>query len=147
MEEVMTLDELDHTLPNGFHDAKIYSLAIDYAAASVKLRMALLVGWPDDPVEERERYQDAELLVTGLSFCSIDPPSPNYPFVPDGKPIGVGGDLAREDHLPLLPHLSAKFPPGTSCYRFFVHDWNAFIYIAARDAQLSWMGTPPKHAQ
>jgi hypothetical protein len=143
----MTLDELDHRLPNGFHDAQIYSLAIDYAAATVQLRIALHVGWPDDPGEERERYPDAEMLVTGLSFCSIEPPSPDYPFPPDGKPISVGGDPEREDYLPLLPHLSAKFRPGTWCYRFFVHDGNAFIPIAAQDAQLSWMGTPPKHAR
>jgi len=58
----------------------------------------------------------------------------------------VSGDPANADTLPSLPDLSAKFPDGTWCYRFFVHDWNAFIYIAARDAQVTWVGEKPKHA-
>lgn len=142
----MTLDEWDQRLPNGFHDAKILSIAIDYRASVAKFRLALHVGWPDDPEPEREEYQDAEMIVTGLCFCSIDPPDPNYRFLTDGQPICVGGDPAQADHFPALPELLAKCPAGTWCYRFFVHDWNTFIQIAARDAQIAWIGATPKHA-
>src|SRR5579864_1590131 len=95
-------------LPNGFHDAEIFSVEINYAAGTVKFHLALLVGWPDDPEAERQEYQEAEMLVTGLIFCSIDPPSPDYPFALRGKPICVGGDPAQEDNLPSLPGLLAK---------------------------------------
>jgi hypothetical protein len=142
----MTLDELDNKLPNGFHDAEIFSYEVDFAGASAKFHLNLLVGWPDDPPGEREEYQEAAVVVSGLCFLSIDPPSPTYPFLPDGKPISVSGDPADADTLPSLPDLAAKFPGGTWCYRFFVHDWNAFIYIAARDAQVTWVGEKPKHA-
>ena len=141
----MTLDEWDLKLPNGFHDAKIFSIAIDYVAGIAKFHVALHVGWSDDPEPECDEYQDAEMVVTGLSLCSIDPPDPER-FRTDGRPICVGGDPAQPDHLPALPELLAKCPPGTWCYRFYVHDWNRFIHVAAIDAQVSWIGPPPKHA-
>lgn len=142
----MTLDELDHILPNGFHDAQLFSLELNYAAGSAKLHLKLLVGWPEDPGEEREAYQEAILTITGLCFCSIEPPQSTYPFLPDGKPIWLSGDAAKPDHLPTLPELVEKFPSGAWCYRFFMDDWNAFIHIAGRDAECAWIGEKPKHA-
>jgi hypothetical protein len=58
----------------------------------------------------------------------------------------VSGDPAKPDNLPSLPDLAAKFPFGTWSYRFFVDDWNAFIHIAGRDTELTWVGEKPKHA-
>lgn len=142
----MTLEELDDSLPNGFHDAEIFSFELDYASGIARFQMNLLVGWPDDPEPECEKYQEATLVVRSLCFCSVDPPVSTYPFLPDGKPICVSGDVAKSDHLPSLPDLVAKLPSGTWCYRFFVHDWNAFIHIAGRDAEVTWVGEKPKHA-
>jgi hypothetical protein len=141
----VTLEELDGKLPNGFHDAKIFSLELDYAAGVAKFHLDLLVGWPDDPEPESQAYQEANLVVSGLCFCSIDPPYPTYPFLPNGKPISMSGDPAKSDHLAFLPDLAARFPGGTWCYRFFVRDWNAFIHVAGRDAKLTWVGEKPKH--
>ena len=142
----MTLDELDHTLPNGFHDAEVFSFEIDYVHGIASFHLNLLVGWPDDPKPERDAYQEANLVVSGLCFVSIEPPSSKSPFIPDGNPISVSGDPAKPDNLPSLPDLAAKFPSGAWCYRFFVHDWNAFIHIAAHDATVTWTGEKPKHA-
>ena len=142
----MTLDELDRNLPNGFHDAEIFSIELNYAAGVAKFHLSLLVGWPEDPEPERLAYQEATLMVTGLCFCSIDPPYPTYRFHADGKPICVSGDPAKPDHLPSLPDLAANFSAGTWCYRLFVHDWNAFIHVAGRDAEVAWIGEKPKHA-
>jgi len=142
----VTLEELDDSLPNGFHDAEIFSFELDYASGIARFQMNLLVGWPDDPEPECEKYQEATLVVRSLCFCSVDPPVSTYPFLPDGKPICVSGDVAKSDHLPSLPDLVAKLPSGTWCYRFFVHDWNAFIHIAGRDAEVTWVGEKPKHA-
>jgi hypothetical protein len=143
----MTLDELDHKLPNGFHDAEIFSIELDYVAATAKMRLSLWVGWPDDPEPERQEYQHAILNITGLCFCSIDPPDPSYPFLPDGKGILASGDPAAANHLPSLPALRSRLPEGVWCYRLFVDDWNAFIHIAARDAEITWIGPKPKHAE
>jgi hypothetical protein len=143
----MTLDELDHILPNGFHDAKLFSIELNYAEGRAKLRLNLLVGWPEDPHPEREAYQEAILTVTGLCFCSIDPPQSDSPFLPDGQPTWLSGDPAKSDYFQSLPDLIQKSPSDTWCYRFFMGNWNAFIYIAARDAEITWIGEKPKHAQ
>jgi hypothetical protein len=134
----MTLDELDRSLPNGFHDAKIHSIEIDYVKATVTLQVSFLEGTPEDPEDRRDRYRRAVVRITGLHFCSIDAPDPTYHFRPDQRPIVVSGDPAKSDHLPSLPGLMAQAPAGVSAYRLFVSDWNRFIYIAARDAEISF---------
>jgi hypothetical protein len=72
----VTLDELDSLLPNGFHDMYIGSLELDYSTGTIKLNVDLLVGWPEDSESERNQYQKAIVTITGLCFCSIDPPYP-----------------------------------------------------------------------
>ena len=138
----MTFEELDHELPNGFHDAKLHNLRIDYVGANMVLRTELDFGNPDGP--KREDYRVADLRVSGLYFCSVDPPDPNYRYVPHGVALNVSGDPAQPDTFPALEKLSLTLPPGVSCFRFFVNEWNSFINIAARNVQVSWVetGTP-----
>ena len=86
----MTFDQLDNELPNGFHDAELHALTIDYLNRSAVLRMAFDFGNPDGL--KREDYRIAELRISGLVFCVIDPPDPKYPYVPDGAALNVSGD-------------------------------------------------------
>src|ERR1043165_2312068 len=72
----MTLDELERTMPNGFHDAWIRRIEIDYRAQRVSMLASLLVGVPDDPPEQRSRYRDAEVIIEGVQFLVIEPPKP-----------------------------------------------------------------------
>ena len=78
----MTFEKVDAELPNGFHDAKLYGIVIDYVAGSAILRMDFWVGSMEGP--NREEYRPAELRVTGLYFCSMDVPDPTYRYVPHG---------------------------------------------------------------
>ncbi|MBZ5600162.1 MAG: hypothetical protein LAN83_17790 [Acidobacteriia bacterium] len=133
----MTFEELENELPNGFHDAQLHSMRTDYVSGSAVLRMALDFGNPDGP--KREDYRIGELRVSGLYFCVIDPPDPSYRYVPHGTALNVSGDPAKSDTFPALEGLYRTLPPGVSCYRFFVHEWNSFINIAARDVQVSWI--------
>ena len=141
----MTLDELNQNLPNGFHDAKLFSIQLDYVAGTAVLHLSLHVGRPEDPESERERYQEATLNLNGLCFCSIEPPDPRYHFLPNGKPTPASGDPAKADHLPSLPALSEQLPQDAWCYRFFLDNWNAFIHVAARNAEIRWIGTKPSY--
>ncbi len=133
----MTFKELDHELPNGFHDAILHDLRIDYLRGSAVLRMELDFGDPDGP--KPEDYRSGEVKVTGMCFCSIDPPSHDHPYVPDGYPLNVSGDPAKPDRFPAFEELSRTLPPGVLCYRFYVDEWNSFINIAAKDVQISWV--------
>jgi hypothetical protein len=137
----MTFEELDNELPNGFHDAQLHDLTIDYVRGTMTLRMIFWVGKMKGP--NREERRPGELRITGLYLCAMDPPDPSYRYAPHGAALNVSGDPAKADTFPALEKLSPAIPPGVSCYRFFVHEWNSFINIAAKDVQLSWT----KHRQ
>ena len=128
----MTFDEWDHKLPNRFHDAEISTLEIDYPRRTMTLHMRLLSLIDGE-------YIAAVVAVTGLQFCSIGAPSPKYPYQRKTA-ITVGGDPAKSDHLPELDELTPTFPKDVASYRFFVHDWNNFIYIAAADVDVKLLG-------
>jgi hypothetical protein len=129
----MTLEELESDLPNGFHDARLYGIEVDYMGGNAILHIAFDFGDPDGPIQEV--YRIGELRITGLSFCSIDPPYPHSRYVPHGVALNVSGDTATPDTFPAIEELSKAFEAGVSCYRFFVHEWNSFINIAAKDVQ------------
>jgi hypothetical protein len=136
-----TFEEIDNEF--GFHDAFMHDLRIDFVNGTAVLHMALDFGDPDGP--KREDYRVAKLQVSGLCFCSIDPPhtggwdAPNRRYMPRGYPLGVGGDSGKPGTRIPLEALSQTPPLGISVYRFFVHDWNSFIIIAAKDVQISWL--------
>jgi hypothetical protein len=127
----MTFKEVAESLPNGFHDAKIVRILLDYPSGALLMTMNILIGTPDSA--DVEEYCFAELKVRGLYFCFIDPPDPRYPFRPNGRPLSVSGDFAT-DSSPVI----AKLPEGVSYYRFFVDQWNAFIHVAGSGVEISW---------
>ena len=133
----MTFEELERELPNGFHDAHLLSLSVDYVSGTAELRMDLLFGTPESA--DPEEYRAAVLRITGIHFFSIGPPDSTYSFVPDGRPLWLLGGEAKSDPLPGFDKLMAKLPKEVSCFRFFVDQWNSFIHIAARDVQFSWL--------
>lgn len=132
----MTFEELENDLPNGFHDMELHGLNINWVDGSMTMDLNFWTGDLDGP--NREEYTPGVLTITGLCFCSIDPPDPSYQFLPDNSPLNVSGDAAEPRTLALLGELSQRLPPGASCYRFFVHEWNSFIHIAAKNVQLAW---------
>jgi len=128
----VTFDEWDNNLPNGFHDAEISNLEIDYARRTMILHMRLLSLIQGE-------YIAAVVAVSGLQFCSIDAPSPQYPYQRNDA-ITVSGDPAKSNHLPELDALTPTFPKDVASYRFFVHEGNNFIYLAAADVDVTLLG-------
>ena len=133
----MTFEELDNKLPNGFRAARLYDLRIDYVDASVVLRMDLDFGRPDGA--KQEDYRAGQVRILDLQFLAIDHPDPDYRYMPHGSPLNVTGSPAKPDRFPQLEALSKTFSSGVWCYRFYVHEWNACIHIAAKDVQISWV--------
>ena len=65
----MTLEELADTLPDGFHDAQISSVSIDYIKREARLIIDLSVGDPSSEDEElRDAYREGELKLSGLFY-------------------------------------------------------------------------------
>ena len=134
----MTLEELEGTLPNGMHDAEVQCIAVDYARRSVTLDLAVWVGDMDDPPERREAYKQGRIEISGLLFFVMEPPDPKCPFMTSDLRID-GCDQRKNLDGALLRSL-----PGDSFFRsLWVNEWNAFIHIAAKSADVVWMNDGP----
>jgi hypothetical protein len=130
----MTLDELEHTLPNGLHDAEVRRVTVDYVARTVFMEVEVWVGDMDDPPERREAYRSGRVEISGLLFFIIEPPDPKYPFS-DSISLRIDGcDLRKNVDGELLKSM----PTGAFFRSFFVNEWNSFIHIAAQKAELVW---------
>lgn len=71
----MTLDELDRSLPNRFHDAELNAHRVDRVQRERRLDVVVWVGSMED-VGGRgtEWYRRAEVRFTGLQALQIEPP-------------------------------------------------------------------------
>src|SRR5438477_11408903 len=129
----MTLAELENTLPNGLHDSEVTRINIDYEHRSLVLDLSVWVGEMGDAPERREAYRRARIEFSGLLFLVMEQPDPNYPF--------ATGDL-RIDGCEVRKNLDSKLLGSLPVDSFFrslwVSEWNAFIHIAAREAQIKW---------
>ncbi len=133
-----TFEELEEELPNGFHDAEIRGMAFDYLARTAVLSMNLLfgVGTPDD--ENMSVYRPATVRIVGLLLFFVQPPHPKYDFVLDGEPLSVSGDSVRVGQEPEMDCLLPALPQDATVYRFFLDEWNSFIYLAGTTVEFSW---------
>jgi len=132
----MTLDELDRRFPNGFDDAEISNLTLDYKNRTATLRLNLRGNLPESP--NRDEYRGGVLALHGFYYFSIEPPDVDHLSDPKGSKITVDGLPEDPINFPLFSCLKPKLPAGAFSCRFYVHDWNSFIHVAAVEAQFSW---------
>src|SRR5262249_3623664 len=132
----MTIEELARTLPNGFHDAEISTIRLDYVSRTASMELSLWMDDLDAHPEYRELYRDAVLEFEGLQCAVVDPPDPNYPFA-EADPLWV--DLDPRPPEPQIPAFE-RLPGNAFVARFFVRDWNSWVSIAATSASLRWTG-------
>ena len=130
----MTLDQLESTLPNGLHDAELTRIIVDYERRQMSFELAVWVGDIDAPPDRREAYRNGRVDISGLLFLVIEPPDPKYPF--KSSDLTIDGCDTR---MNLNSELLDSVPPDAFFRSFWVNQWNAFIHVAAKDAQMSWM--------
>lgn len=114
---------------------RIRKIGINFVNRSVLIGVDLLVGLPDTPNPDDYRAGTLKLVEPYMFF--IEPPDPSYPFAPDGRPVNVEGDSVRAEQSAadrLLPVL----PQNACMYRFFLLEWNAFVYLAGARVVFSW---------
>ena len=128
----MTLEELENNLPWGFHDAVLESIEVDWMAR----RALLVVRLKMDERQTLERR--ARVLVTGLEYVAVDPPASGGHGAEHGLWIDAGCGHAPERAGDFLATPGACF-----VHWLFVHEWNAFIHICAREASMEWTDPAP----
>ena len=127
----MTLEEIDLSLPNGFHDSKILGVRLDYVQLTAEIDLEILVSGPDDV--DAEKYRPATLFISELIYFVIEPPG--TPNISHAAPSLVdGGSSELEQFADRLPK---PLPAGAFTYWFFVNNWNAFIHVAVLSADVA----------
>jgi hypothetical protein len=117
-------------------------MAVDWVERRLTLDLRVMM------TEHQDMDQRARVTMTGLVLCSIDPPEidPARGYEPcpsTGLWINTGSGAPNEAAKAGLP----ATPEGCFLHWFFVHGWNSFIHVCARDAELSWIEAAPVPAR
>jgi hypothetical protein len=131
----LTLEQLEQTLPNGLHDAKLRSLSRDFHSETLTLNVSVLVGLPSDPVTRRDGYRDAFITFTGVKVCAIEAPDVSSAFQTSGS---LFFRIDRSEVGAFAPELEASLPKDIHRYSLFILDWLSSIHIAVLDAIFAW---------
>ncbi len=121
-------------LPNGFHDAFLRRLSLDFSERRATLTLDVWVGDLHAKTEtEREAYRPITVNIHGLLWCITEAPE-SMNLRDDGKGLwidaGPVSSLKEPRRIPAVPD-------DAFAWWVFVREWNAFIYIAGTDAALS----------
>lgn len=132
----MTFEEIEQSLPNGFHDATLLQVTLDSVGRSATIKISVWVSLAAD--SDSELYRVGLLKAESISVFFLEPPDPSYEFVLDGRGLRASGNVVSFGQLPELDPLLRSLPSGASAYRFFLKDWNSFFYLAAGEATFAW---------
>jgi hypothetical protein len=135
----MIFEELDQRFPNGFVDAHITSISVDYQKHTATLHLIMRGNAADSP--DFDVYAPAVLTARKIYYVAIEPPDSAHLLGPEREKITVDG-LSEDMNDPHFGQFKSKLPVGVFCCRFFVHDWNSFIHIGAAEAEFSWEAPP-----
>ncbi len=124
-----TLEEIELALPNGFHDARLCKLGVDYEHCTITMTLDIEVSDPDEYAGPK--YRRGELVIRRVAFVSVDAPRATL----EPKSLWIDAGAGQPSTSPIeLPEL----PSECFVHWFFVNDWNGFIRVAAHDAELHW---------
>ena len=131
----MTIEEIEKTLPTGFHDASLKRIDIDYVKHEAILEIEVDIENPKNE-SHAEDYQVGKLTLSGLLFCVIEPPDFRYTYPKiEGLWITGSGPIESAEIPTKLP---TQLPEGAFVHCFYISNWNASIYLAAMDARFEW---------
>ncbi len=134
-----TLAEIEDALPNGFHDAELSSVEVDWPAGRVMLRGVADVSGDDSAAT----YRPFVLEVSGLRGLTLPPAlakrGEQAKFTVELHDRGwcgggEGWPPGRRPETPLFPEVWV--------YSFFLHALNEFVTVQARAARFNWAGEP-----
>ena len=128
-------EDLERSLPNGFHDAELLSLHVDYADGQATVELNVDTGDSEGLADTVEVYRRARVRFLGLKLFAVDPPGTAGPFVISTVAAGSGDPPTAK----VEPHLPAD------CFLvwFFLTSFNSFVRIAAKDVHLEWVDGKP----
>jgi hypothetical protein len=138
----MTIDEIGKSLPNGFHDAYILAISLDYVNESATFRFQIDLSSFVKGVEVDIPSRVGELKLTGLLYCVIEPPS-GYSFtkeyIPSDDKLWIVSDSSDFSKLKNCPTFPDPLPDGSFRHWFWSSSHNNIVYVAAMNASFDWI--------
>jgi hypothetical protein len=131
----MNFNQLGKTLHNGFHDAELHRLEMDYVRRRLKLELVVWIGHMGD-VAARELYRPARVTLADVAFLVIEPPDADSPSLEGGPVVIDTGEGLPRQSASLLP----EQPSGTVITWMYIEELNRFLLFAAGSAVLEWIG-------
>jgi hypothetical protein len=131
----MTLAALENILPNGFHDAEIGEIVVDFLSASAKLKLRVLVSLPDTEKETGVLYREITVRLRnllGIHLCNGEPMR-GFEKLED-RWMQIQGFNPKAEEIAKIPAMNGV--PLESIYGFYFHGWNNCMYLAAEAAVL-----------
>jgi hypothetical protein len=126
----MTLVEIENSLPNGFHDALLKKVSVDYLKREAVLEIGIDTSTPE---MEECKHWTGRLTLTDLLFCAIDPPD-TLPQTQTNDGLWIS-DTGRAEEKQFSSKMKHQMPKGAFVHYFFINEWNAFLYVAAKSAR------------
>lgn len=130
----MTLEELEGTLPNGFHDAILHRISWSLETAELVLELSIYTGDPEGASRHaRERYRRASIRIERGRLLEIEPPRSAGETSEVTIDAGAGRipDATRDSGVPV--------EKGAFLYWIFVNEWNSFLQLSGIRADVTWI--------
>ena len=133
----MNLQSISDSLPNGFHDAHLRSVSIDYLKSEARMLLNIWVGDLESKefgIREAERL--AELTISDLVYWVMEAPGQDAVASP-GKELWI--DMGQLETMESQPKIALPPTPSDGfAHWIFVNEWNAFIYFCGKKAEIKW---------
>ena len=126
----MTIEELENKFLNGFHDAHLVGMTVDFPSGSACIELDVDCDDPDPNVYTRIKFR-----LTGLSLFVVEPPDVRI-SLSYGETFEASGYETSDKMLPNLESYRKNAPVGSFFYSFFMNHWNCFIHLAAMNVEL-----------
>lgn len=126
----MTLEEVENSLPSGFHDARLHRLEIDWTSAQAAFELWVDVTDTDDT---QEYVQRARVEISGLGFISFEAPQ-SVNEATSAKGLWIDAEA-----LSVAPDGYPPIPSGYFLHRIYVNNWNRFLFVCGQEATLIWL--------
>ena len=127
----MTLEELDSSLPNGFHDSLLLGLKYDFEASRVELILDIDFSDTSKNAKKVKNRRDILVLESIHYFLLEKPEKMNSMGQPQLIDVGFSYDKVN------LPS-GAAFDSKTSAW-IFLNRWNSFIHLRCARTTLTYV--------
>jgi|WetSurMetagenome_2_1015567.scaffolds.fasta_scaffold782269_2 hypothetical protein len=138
----MTLEEVDDSLPNGLHDARIQSVSMDYERGTLALAVSVWIGTLDAQPPNRDRCRGGVLEFEGVAVFALEPPRPDSSYRHSGA---LAFSWRRESHDSIRLEVGRALSDEELAYSLFIEDWLSTMVIIARTVSFRWLDDPSRN--